>query len=156
MSKVENKESIYKSLNEALLGGTSGDIRKIVRSRKDVYRIDKELRNFTKQRKEIANSIDIYLNSTFAKSFNSTFSAIFFAFIASPINNLIKSIAKAVLTLSLENELPVGIEMYANLFTLIAMGGFIFYFLRDVRKIWFSHLDLKNDLLLLKSQLEEE
>lgn len=156
MAEVEYKESIYGSLNEALLKGTSEDIRKIVGNTEDVHRIARELRNFLKQRKEIADSIDIYLNSNFAKSFNLAISSIMLAFIAPAMNDLIKETIKAGFLLFTEQESASGIEFEVSVCTFIAMAVIIIYFCKKMLDLWNKSLDLKRDLLLLKSLLKEQ
>ena len=156
LAKMEKEDPGFRSLNEALLGGTSADIRQHIGNRADVYRITRELRNFPKQRKEIADSIDIYLNSTFAKSFNATFSSIMLAFIAPAMKDLIESIIKEVFLNITDQETSSCIEFGVTTFTLVAMAIIIAIFCKEMLKLWNESLDLKRDLLLLKSLLKEQ
>lgn len=156
LAKMEKEDPGFRSLNEALLGGTSVDIRQHIGSRADVYRIARELRNFSKQRKELADSIDIYLNSTFAKSFNATFSSIMLAFIAPAMKDLIKEAIKAGFLLFTEQESASGIEFEVSVCTFIAMAVIITCFCKKMLDFWNESLELKRDLLLLKFLLKEQ
>lgn len=154
--KIKIPEFNHALLNEALLGGTSENIRKIVRSRKDVYRIASELKSLPDQGEEIANSIDIYLNSNFAKSFRPTVASTALAFIATAMNDLIKETIKTGLLLYTEQESAGGIEFGVSIGTFVAMAAIITYFCIKMLDLWNESLDLKRDLLLLKSLLEEK
>ena len=155
MAEDENRNTIYKSLNEALIGGTSEDVRRIVRNREDVYGINEELKDFPKERKKIANSIDIYLNSTFAKSFTSTFTGIMLAFIAPAMEDLIKEIIERVFLIFTNQKTSCDIEIGVATFTFVAMAVIIICFCKKMLEYWNYSLELKRDLLLLKSLLEE-
>lgn len=154
--KIKILESGHALLNEALLDGTFEDIRKTVRSRKDVYRIARELKSSPDQGEEIANSIDIYLNSNFSKSFNLAITSIMLAFIAPAMNDLIKETIKTGFLLFTEQESASGFEFEVSFCTFIAMAIIIIYFCIKMLKVWNKSLDLKRDLLLLKSLLKEK
>lgn len=155
-AKNEKEDPGFRSLNEALLGGTSEDIRQNIGSRWDVYRIARELKTFPKQREEIADLIDIYLNSTFTKSFNATFSSIMLAFIAPAMKDLIEAIIKEVFLYFTDQKTSSCIEFGVTFFTLVAMAAIITYFCIKMLDLWNESLELKRDLLLLKSLLKEQ
>lgn len=154
--KIKIPESSYVLLKDTLLKGTSEDIRKIVGNIEDVYKNAGELEGSCEQREEIANAIDIYLNSNFPKSFNLAFSSIMLAFIAPALNNLIKETIKTGFLLFTEQESASGIEFEVSICTFIAMAIIIIYFCNVMLKEWNKSLDLKRDLLLLKSLLKAQ
>lgn len=151
--KIKIPESSYVLLKNALLKGTSKDIRKIVGDIEDVYKIAGRLKNFPKQREEIANSIDIYLNSTFGKSFYPAFAIAFLSMINPEINEMIRELIRDIL----KNELHLRSENFMGI--VITTGVMIFivsamcFGLSGLRN---KSLDLKRDLLLLKSLLKDQ
>lgn len=154
--KIKIPASSYVLLKDALLKGTSEDIRKIVGNIEDVNKIAGELEGSCEQREEIANAIDIYLNSTFNKSFRPTVASTALAFIATAMNNLIKETIKTGLLLFTEQESASGIEFEVSFWTFIATAIIIIYFCNEMLKLWNKSLDLKRDLLLLKSLLKAQ
>ncbi|WP_215506669.1 hypothetical protein [Peptoniphilus sp. EMRHCC_23] len=154
--KTKIPESSYVLLKNALLKGTSEDIRKLVRNTEDVYKIAGELEGSCEQRKEIANSIDIYLNSNFSKSFRPILVSTMLAFVATAMNDLIKETIKTGLLLFTEQESAGGIEFGVSIGTFVAMAAIITYFCIKMLDLWNASLELKRDLLLLKSLLKQK
>lgn len=154
--KTKIPESSYVLLKNALLKGTSEDIRKLVRNTEDVYKIAGELEGSCEQRKEIANSIDIYLNSNFSKSFRPILISTMLAFVATAMNDLIKETIKTGLLLFTEQESAGGIEFGVSIGTFVAMAAIITYFCIKMLDLWNASLELKRDLLLLKSLLKQK
>lgn len=154
--KTKIPESSYVLLKNALLKGTSEDIRKIVRNTEDVYKIAGELEGSCEQRKEIANSIDIYLNSNFSKSFRPILVSTMLAFVATAMNDLIKTTIKMGYMILAKVQCSLDLEFWSNLLSYIAMFLIVFFVCLSMLKEWNKSLDLKRDLLLLKSLLKEQ
>lgn len=154
--KIKIPESIYVLLKDALLKGIFEDIRKIVGNIEDVYKIAGELKGSCEQREEIAKFIDIYLNSTFTKSFRPTLASMMLAFVATAMNDLIKTTIKVGYVVFAKDQCPLDLEFWSNVLTYTAMFLIIFFVCLRILKLWNKSLDLKRNLLLLKSLLKEK